>query len=446
MVIYRLLLLIASITGLIAPVLAVTELDATRMTREGDFAQAAAAYRALLTQNPQSVLLRLALADALAKDLQWDSAIAEYETVLSTSPNNVEALRGIGKVRRWQGHVEQSKQAYLQAQALARDDPEPVLGLAAVQVLDHNFVEARQLYDQAAKKWPQDGDVRQAVYNFARQTNPRVYLFYEDDLSFTTKQAGLAAPFLSREEIGMEYQQEQSFLSETRTRTYVRTDHKLLYAHFLGFNHAVDASIRQSHYAYDLPVTAFAAIDHFDEYRVRYTVPIVPEQIVAVRYTARPTTLLTSGQDFVAHKIEGEITSRWTPRFQTLLGTGWLRDLDADATSTSNMSTNTLVKAGLQAILSSRWQISGKYITNPDLDNTVNSTRLLQADYSYTDIYSALARVRNDDYKRGADQITYYLGVRIAPNSHLWSEVGAKYVKRGSNNGTYPLVSLVWRF
>jgi len=446
MVIYRLLLMIASITGLIAPALAVTEQEAVRMTREGDFAQAAAAYRALLAQKPQSVPLRLALADALAKDLQWDSAIEEYEAVLRISPNNVEALRGIGKIRRWQGHIEQSKQAYLQAQSLARGDPEPVLGLAAVQALDHNFAEARQLYGEAAEKWPQDGDVRQALYDFVRQTNPRVYLFYEGDLSFTTKQAGLAAPFLSREEIGVDYQKEESFQSDTRDRTYVRTDHKLLYTHFFGFNHAVDASVRQSRYTYDQPVTAFSAIDRFDEYRVRYTVPIVPEQIVAVRYTARPTTLKTSGQDFLSHKIEAEITSQWTPRFQTLLGTGWLRDLDANATSTSDMRNNALAKAGFQAVLSSRWQISAKYITNPDLDNTVNNTRLLQADYNYSDVYSALARVRYDDYKQGADQTAYYVGVRIVPNSHLWSEVGAKYVKRGSNNGTYPLVSLVWRF
>jgi len=446
MVSYRLLLMIASIACLVAPALAVTEQEAERMARQGDFAQAAAAYRALLAQKPQSVPLRLALANTLARDFQWDGAIAEYEAVLRVSPKNIEALRGIGKIRRWQGHIEQSNQAYLQAQAHARNDPEPVLGLAAVQVLDHNFAEARQLYDQAAKKWPQDGDVRQAAYDFARQTNPRAYVFYEGDLSFTTKQAGLAVPFLARDEVGVDYQQEESFLSDTRARTYLRTDHKLLYTHFFGFNHTVDASVRQSRYTYDQPVTAFSAIDHFDEYRVRYTFPVTPEQIVAVRYAARPTTLKTSGQDFLSHKIEAEITSQWTPRFQTLLGTGWLRDLDANATSTSDMSTNILAKAGFQAVLSSRWQMSAKYITNPDLDNTVNSTRLLQADYSDSDVYSALARVRYDDYKQGADQTAYYLGVRIAPSSHLWSEVGAKYVKRGSNNGTYPLVSLVWRF
>jgi len=446
MLICRLLLMIAGIACLIVPALAVTEQEATRMARQGDFAQAAEAYRSLLTQNPHSIRLRLALADALAKDLQWDNAIAEYQAALRTSPNNVEALRGIGKIRRWQGHIAQSKKAYLRAQERAADDPEPVLGLAAAQVLDHDFAEARQLYDRAAQRWPRDGDVRQAAYDFARQTNPRVYLFYEDDLSFTTKQAGFAVPFLSREEIGLDYQREESFLSDARTRTYVRTDHKLLYTHFFGFNHTVDASVRQSRYSYDQPVTAFSAIDRFVEYRVRYTVPIVPEHIVAVRYTARPTTLKTSGQDFLSHKIEAEITSQWSPRFQTLLGTGWLRDLDANATSTSDMTNNTLAKAGFQAVLSSRWQISAKYITNPDLDNTVNSTRLLQADYGYNDVYSALARIRYDDYKQGANQIAYYLGVRIVPNSHLWSEVGAKYVKRGSNNGTYPLVSLVWRF
>lgn len=425
---------------------AVTEKEAAAAERAGNFAAAASAYRTLVAQNPRSVSLRLQLADALAKDRRWDEAVAEYETVLRLQPDNAVAQRGIGTVRRWQGHLDEARIAYNRARAMSPNDPSAVLGLAATHALDRDFAGARKLYDEAARKWPQDTEVRQAAYDFRRRASPRVYVFLEDDLSFEARQVGGAAPVGAREEFGAEYQEESSLQSATGAKVYTRTDQKLLYTHFFGFQHALDASMRRSSYEYAQPVTAFSAIDGFEEYRVRYTFPLIPEQVAALRYTLRPTTLKLSQQSFNSHKLEAELTSRWTPRFQTLLGTGWLRDLDENATTTSNLRNSNLVKAGFQADVNNRIQVSGKYITNPDLDNTIDDMLILQADYIFTPLISGLARYRADNYKQGADQTSYYFGLRFVPDSHWWTEFGAKFVERGAADGAYALASVVYRF
>lgn len=441
------LILVAAATAILAQTAyAVTEKEAAEAARGGDFAAAASAYQTLVAQNPKSVSLRLQLADVLAKDRRWDQAVAEYGAVLKLQPNNTEAQRSIGTVRRWQGLMDEARRAYEKARAMDPKDPSAVLGLAATHSLDHDFAGAQKLYDEATQKWPQDGEVKQAAYDFRRQANPRVYVFYEDDLSFQTRQGGVAAPFGAREEIGAETQEESSLQSSTKAKIYVRTDKKLLYTHFFGLQHALDASARQSQYEYNQPVTGFGAIDNFREYRIRYTFPVTREQVVALRYTLRPTTLQLSQQSFNSHKLEAEVSSQWTPRFQTVLGTGWLRDLDGNAITTADLKNNSLLKAGFQVDVADRFQVSGKYITNPDLDNSIDSTRILQADYTFTGTLSGLARYRYDDYKQSADQTGYYLGLRFVPDSHWWTEFGAKSVERGTAKGTYALASVVYHF
>lgn len=418
--------------------LAASERDAAALIRAGDFGEAAQLYRQLVAQQPGSIALRLRLADALAKDRQWQAALDEYQRVLQISPQHIEALDGIGTVRRWQGHVDESKAAYQQARAVAPGQPAGALGLGAALTLDHDYAAARALYAEAEQQWPQDAGVRAAAYDFRRRNNPRIYVYYEDDLSFELRQAGVTTAY-GREELGIEAQR------ETRPNSYTRDDQKLYYTHFLGFNHTIEASLRSSSYSYDLPPAAFSAIDTFQEYRLRYTYPVTPEQVVAVRYTYRPTQLI-SGPSFNSHKIEAELRSTWQPRLRTVLGTGWLRDLDSNALSTADLTDNSLLKAEIEIDASNRLTLGAKYITNPDLDSTVNSMTILQGSYTIDDDWSALARYRYDDYKTGAAQSAYYAGARYTPNSHLWSEFGYKYVERGAGSGNYPLVSLIWSF
>ena len=425
--------------------LAATEQDAARLAGEGRFDEAAAAYRALVASNPQSVRLRLGLADALSRDRRWDEALAEYEQAIKLSPNNAEALSSIGSIRRWQGHIDESVKAYERMRVAAPQDSAAVLGLAGTYAADHDFTRAQQLYDEAAKRWPGDRSVQNERYNFARQANPRVYVYFEDDLSFQTRIGGVSVPFLAREEIAAEHQQELRFLSQTGLKTFERTDNRLLYTHYFGFNHALETSFKSSSFTYDVPTTSFTAIDKFDEVRVRYAYPIIPEQVASARYTARPTTLI-GGEKFTSHKIEAEIQSQWNPSVQTSLGTGLLHDLKDTAVTTSDTTNQVLWRLGAQVTLSDRADISLRYITNPDLDSSIYSTTLIQAGYTFSETYSGIVRMRFDDYKAPPDQSSYYAGVRITPNSHLWTEFGIKYVTRGLRDGFFGLASVVYRF
>ena len=433
------------------PAHAATEKEAAAASARGDFADAARQYGALLAHNPKSIPLRLALADALAKDRQWDQAAAEYETVSRDAPQNTEALRGLGTVRRWQGRLPEARAAYAKARALNPMESDALLGLAATERQDHDFAAAEERYAQAEKTWPRDEEVRESAYSFRREANPRVYAYYEDDLSFRTRQFGVAAPLLAREEIGYERQQETGLTYSTGGVAYTRTDDKLFYTHFFAYRHTLDASARHS--AFDYPVAPgpgyTTSIGSYDEYRLRYAAPLLPTQIAAVRYTARPTVLAVTGASFTAHKVEAELESHWTPGVQTLIGAGWLRDLDttgANAQRPTLQRDDTLVKLGAQWDITNQWSVSARYITNPDLDASINDTRIAQVQYGFAAMWSAIGRYKHDDYKQGDDQTAWYLGLRFSPNAHLWSEFGAKQVFRGTASGSYPLASVVWRF
>lgn len=415
--------------------------DARNLERQLRFGEAAAIYQSLVAKKPESIRLRLELADMLAKDRQWDAAVAQYRLVLKQDPGNVEAQRNLAQVLRWSGQIEEAIATYLEAIKRNPDSVDSMLGLAKSYELDHDFGSAQKILDQANGKWPKDKSVNKARYDFARQRNPRLMLFYEDDLSFRSTELGVYLPFSSREEVGVEYQ------TEERPGIYTRTDQKVLYKHYFGSDHSIDARYRSSSFSYT-GMSVFASIGSFQEYRVRYIYPWRPNQVMAVRYTMRPTTLV-GGETFTSHKVEAELRSRWSGKTETTVGTGWLNDLnEAESIAISDvvMATNTLVKLGFQYHVNHRLSLGGKYITNPDLDNTVNATVLLEAGYSLSGSYSSLYRFRNDDYKTGNDSSSLYAGLRYSPGSHLWSEGGIKYVTRGASSGFYPLVSLVYKF
>ena len=428
---------------------AATEQDAAAAARRGDFATAAVSYEQLVAMNPTSVALRLELADALGKDRQWNRAVREYEAVLKLQPENTEAILGIGTVRRWQGNTGEARRAYEQARELAPQYPDGSLGLAAAYVLDHDYVNAGKLYAQAEQTWPKDRGVQQAADGFRSLRMPRLYLFWENDLSFETRQGGAILPFSSREEIGAEYQEESRFASGPgNPKIYSRNDKKLFFTRYFGFNHMLDLSVRSSQYQYNVPNTAleYASIDSYQEYRGRYTMQLKPGHVFAVRYTLRPTKLKLSQSSFTAHKIEAEFNSQWDPRFSTLVGGGWLRDLDSNATNISQLTDRSLIKLGFQWDKTNRLSLGAKYITNPDLDNSLSSTIIGEGSYSLTETWSALGRFRSDDYKTGPDQTSFYVGARFVPNNHWWSEFGLKHAERGTASGNYGLASIIYRF
>jgi tetratricopeptide (TPR) repeat protein len=439
---------LATILGCTLPgAYAATEKEATAASRRGDFAAAADIYKQLVAANPSSVSLRIEYADALVKDRQWEAAVSEYEAVLKLQPKNIEATLGIATARRRQGNITEAKRYSEQAHVLAPQNADAHLGLASTYALDHDFERAGTHYADIAKKFPKDAGAQQSVYNFQRQRNPRLYAFLESDLSFETKQLGVSVPFLAREEIGAEVQEETSFVpSLGNLKIFSRNDKKIFYTHHFGLNHMFDVSARTSEYQYNVVVNDYASIDTYREFRFRYTMPLTNEHTLAVRYTPRPTTLKVSQETFTAHKIEAEVNSRLTPRLTTLIGTGWLRELDSNATNVGQLTDRSLVRLGFQFDATNRLSVGARFITNPDLDNTVNSTLFAEGSYTLNSTWSVLGRLREDDYKTNFDQTSYYAAARFVPDSHWWSEFGLKYVTRGLNSGVFGLASITYRF
>jgi hypothetical protein len=372
--------------------------------------------------------------------------------VLKREPKSIDALLGIGTVRRWQGNIAEARFAYEQVLSLSPQEPRGLQGLGATYALDHDYVNAEKYYAQAEKLAPGDSSVQQGAYDFRRQRNPRTYLLWETDLSFQTHQVGAVVPFGAREEIGAEYQDETSFyvpqVSDSRLLIYTRSDKRLFYTHYFGVNDMLNLSVRSSAYQYHVPDTAlgFASIDTYQEYRARYTTPLTLDQVLSVRYTLRPTILKFSNGGFNSHKLETELNSRWSPRFSTQLGVGLLRDLDSNAKSTSLLTDRSLIKLGFQLDVTSRLSVGAKYITNPDLDNTMKATSITEAAYSISETWSMLGRYRTDAAKVGADQTEYYLACRFVPNSNWWSEFGLKHAKRDGVSGNYGLASISIHF
>lgn len=423
--------------------------EAEAAAERGDFATAASTYEHLLTEQPASIALRLNYASALKNDRQWEQAISEYQAVIERQPDNTEAALGIGTVRRWQGDIDEALRTYEQTLEQSPQNTEALLGLADTYALDHDYAVADKLYEQAQQMWPGDSGVQQAAYDFHRRSNPRLYLFWENDLSFESHQVGFIVPFAAREEIGLEYQKETSIAPQLdNAKIYSRSDNKILYTHYFGLNHMLDFSARSSEYTYNVPDTdlGYSAIDSYREYRARYTLPITPEQIFSLRYTARPTILKLSQHSFTALKLEAELNSRWLPRFFTLLGGGWLRDLDENALSASELTDRSLVKLGFHWDITNRLSFGAKYITNPDLDNSMTATTIGEASYSLNNDWSLIGRHRADDYRISSDQTSSYLGIRFTPNSHWWSEFGMKYAERGDSDGNFGLASVVYHF
>ena len=446
---------VCALTGgiLSAAVMAATTADAEKLEQQGKFGKAASVYAELLNARPGEIGLRLSYADMLAKDRQWDAAVTQYRQVLQKAPDNKVAWRSLGTVHRWRGDVQAALESYRRASEIDAKDPDPVLGRAATYVMDHDYAQADASYRQALEQWPDRQSIIRAYEDFKTRSHPRVSGSYEDDLSFSSREVGVMAPFASRHEIGAGTHEEMSKNPSSGKEIYTRTDNQLHYNYHIAYEHGLEFRIRKSTFDYAVPPVAppfNTAIDDYTEYRLRYALPVNIQHSVSLRYTYRPTTLI-GGEEFDSHKMEGGLHSRWTPRFRTVVGGGWLKDLDSAALSVKDTTTETLVRLEAEYDICHHVQLAGKYITNPDLDASVNSTSLLELGYDLGSPWSLMIRYRLDDYKKVAgqpdeDQNMFYAGLRFVPDAHLWSEIGLKHVDRGPDSGVYPLISVVYHF
>ncbi|MQR02451.1 tetratricopeptide repeat protein [Glaciimonas soli] len=370
----------------------------------------------------------------------WNKALQIYRDELTKNEKNADAWRGIGRILRWEGHLEESRQAYEKAAALEPDDPDAALGIVNTYRLNHDFKQAAAGYADAQQRWPKDGDVQQAADEFAAESSPRVFAQYERDLAFRTETFGAGTPLLSNNDIQVVHVNDESL------GVYVRKDDDAIFTHFFGLNNFLEFRYRRSNYTYSAPATDFSDIDWFNEYRLRYTFPITPEQVGTVTYTYRPTTLLTTQQTYNSTKLELELHSQWTPRFATLVGAGELRDLNDNPTTVNDLRTTSLVKAGVEYMVTQRLQTTATYITNPDLDNSIHSKTLFLLSYQWRDDLSSLFRYRYDDYKDGVNQRIASLALRYTPTPHIWAEVGILTASRAGRSGVYPEGTLIYKF
>jgi tetratricopeptide (TPR) repeat protein len=379
-------------------------------------------------------------ADRAMEAFRWQDAERIYREQIARDPQDADAWRSLARVLSWSDRLAESRIAYQTAARLDTDSPSALLGIASTLQRDRAFEEAQKLYAEAATRWPGDEDVQEAVRGFTRERRPRAQLSHEDDLSFRNSLLGLSLPLGGRHQVLLEREEEE------RPRSNTRTDNKLGYTYHFGLNHSFDVRARMSSYEYLGPTTDFAAIDEFEEYRLTYRRPITSAHQITLRYSYRPTRLAASGGEFDSHKYEASLRSQWTPRVATTVGTGSLTDLASGASSPTQLDDNQLVRIGIDVRATTRFSVSASYITNPDLDNSVDATTLLQTSLDVADSYSVVTRLRSDDYRSGEDQRSVFVGFRYFAGAHIWAELGVKHVERGARNGLYPAGTVVYRF
>ena len=92
--------------------------------RAGNLDEAISVSRAGLAAHPGFVSARVTLGRALLQVNQLDEARIEFERVLTTAPENLAAIRGLGQTHERQGRLADALAQYRVALALAPTDPE----------------------------------------------------------------------------------------------------------------------------------------------------------------------------------------------------------------------------------------------------------------------------------------------------------------------------------
>ncbi|MCB1676006.1 MAG: tetratricopeptide repeat protein, partial [Halioglobus sp.] len=111
-----------------------------------------------IAQYPQDVLVRTALASALESENRVADAMAQYEAILETDPDNVTALNNLA----WYLRQEDRKRArsYIHhAAEVAPDRPEVLDTLAVIEYLDGDYRRARRSVQRALAAAPDNPSI-----------------------------------------------------------------------------------------------------------------------------------------------------------------------------------------------------------------------------------------------------------------------------------------------
>jgi tetratricopeptide (TPR) repeat protein len=125
-----------------------------------DFGRAIATYQKLLESEPNDRDSRVGLARVLSWNHQYVDSIRLYREILDGAPDDVEVLEGLASVYVWSNHPEEAIQAYQRLTTLDPHSRGYPLELARLQMRRKNLPAARALLDSLLSSDPHDREAR----------------------------------------------------------------------------------------------------------------------------------------------------------------------------------------------------------------------------------------------------------------------------------------------
>jgi len=123
----------------------------------GKFDEAIAKYRAIITKAPALSVINLQIAAAYRNKKEYDNAIAAYNELLKTEPNNDKAIIGIGMTNLEKGDLAAAEQTLQRAADGPAPTREVFYNLGEVKFAKGQTDEAAAQYQKASEKDPSWG-------------------------------------------------------------------------------------------------------------------------------------------------------------------------------------------------------------------------------------------------------------------------------------------------
>jgi cellulose synthase/poly-beta-1,6-N-acetylglucosamine synthase-like glycosyltransferase/thioredoxin-like negative regulator of GroEL len=139
---------------------------ADKLTFSGDAKEAIPLYRETIAQGGKAADIRdehLGLALALSWDSQLTAALNEYQNLVSTDPDDIDAGNGVARVLSWSGRQSDAETAYRRILSLSPNNPEAQRGLAQVEDWQGHHRLAQAVLAQRLTDDPDDLDARRLL-------------------------------------------------------------------------------------------------------------------------------------------------------------------------------------------------------------------------------------------------------------------------------------------
>ncbi len=129
----------------------------------GRFAESIGPLETYLASDARNTVVRLEYARTLAILRRFPEAAREYRRVLDTEPQNAAALIGVAKVASWQGQNQLAVETYDRVLARGPALYDALVGKGFVLLWMGRQEEARALFREAQRQYPNDPEVREAL-------------------------------------------------------------------------------------------------------------------------------------------------------------------------------------------------------------------------------------------------------------------------------------------